>query len=88
MGKLASKSGFVCTFISHVGDLNSYFNFKEKLKTNFREQRYELFADREVRYFVPEVNINGTGMLLFFWGKLHSTPPTNVALGDIATGKY
>jgi len=43
--------------VSHVGDLNSYFNDNE-LKRTFLESLYDLLDDGLERYFVPEVNSN------------------------------
>lgn len=52
-GKRRSASG---RFISHNGDLNSYFENDAKMKEVFLTGIYNLFDDNKYRFFVPEVN--------------------------------
>lgn len=43
-------------WITHVGDLNSYFDNNQVLKNKFLLSLYHTFDDDNKRYFVPEVN--------------------------------
>lgn len=52
-GKKISKKGRIA---SHVGDLNSYFNYHTHYKELFLTELYNLLDDEKVRYLVPEVN--------------------------------
>ena len=54
-GKRKNANG---KFISHVGDLSSYFNNNSAKKTALLESLKNLFDDEFQRFFVPEVNSN------------------------------
>lgn len=49
--------------IAHVGDLNSYFDYKEELKQIFLAKLAEIFNDDIERYLVLEVNSGNEDML-------------------------
>jgi hypothetical protein len=54
-GKKRSSKG---TIVSHVGDLNTYFDFDNSKKKVFLNSLISLLDDEKARYFVPEVNSN------------------------------
>jgi len=52
-GKRRSDSG---RWISHVGNLNTYFDNDASIKARFLKELFNVFEDNNTRYFVPEVN--------------------------------
>lgn len=58
-GKKKSETGRI---VSHVGDLNTYFNDNQSLKSFFLNEIFNLFSDEHPRYFVPEVNSNDSDL--------------------------
>jgi len=54
-GKRTNAKG---RLVSHVGDLDSYFNYNKALKGIFLGELAGLLSDGKTRYFVPEVNSN------------------------------
>jgi hypothetical protein len=59
-GKRRSQSG---RKIAHCGDLNSYFEYNEKIKNAFLLQFAKCFDDNIVRKMVLEVNSENNDMI-------------------------
>jgi len=52
-GKKLNESG---RLLSHIGNLNTYFNYNNNLKLVFLSELKEFLNDLNPRYFLPEVN--------------------------------
>lgn len=47
---------------AHIGNLDTYFKNNMEIKMMFLNKLYEVFSDKQSRYFVPEVNSNSNDL--------------------------